>query len=268
MNYEAILLPKDLIIDSPSHKMGISWDDEVMHRIFGCELIQEASMRLRLAQVVAVTGQHLLHRYYYRKSLTKFDAFSVAMGCFLLSSKVEETPRTVRDVINIFHEIYQRRRQLKLKSLDMTTSRYNTWKNEVVMIERFILKELGFSFYNVLDHPHKYILYLIKLLDCSPAIAQTAWNYLNDSMRLDLPLRYEAKVIACAAVYLAIHRAGVHFPEEAPWWSLLVEDKETLLDVCDAILSLYHRPKVFPASSLDGHLTCVHLAGHLVAAVK
>jgi hypothetical protein len=31
-------------------------------------------------------------------------------------------------------------------------------------MERFLLKELGFSFYNPIEHPHKYLLYYIKVL--------------------------------------------------------------------------------------------------------
>lgn len=34
---------------------------------------------------------------------------------------------------------------------------------DLMMIERYILKELGFAFYNIGDHPHKYILYFIKV---------------------------------------------------------------------------------------------------------
>jgi len=34
-----------------------------------------------------------------RKSLLKYDVFTVAMGCTLLSSKVEEQLKTLREVI-------------------------------------------------------------------------------------------------------------------------------------------------------------------------
>ena len=35
-----------------------------------------------------------------RKSLKRFDVFTVAMGCFLLASKVEEKPKILREVCN------------------------------------------------------------------------------------------------------------------------------------------------------------------------
>lgn len=36
-------------------------------------------------------------------------------------------------------------------------------KSTMFDVERLILKELGFSFYNIMDHPHKFILYYIKV---------------------------------------------------------------------------------------------------------
>ena len=59
------------------------------------------------------------------------------------------------------------------------------WKDELQMSERYILQQLGFTFYNVMDHPHKFILYYVKVLgqdddDNDGQLAQKAWSYLND----------------------------------------------------------------------------------------
>ena len=101
------------------------------------------------------------------------------------------------------------------------------WKNELITIERYILKELGFSIYNIMDHPHKYILYFVKLLNGSNELAQVSWNYLNDSLRLDLNLRYNAEVIACAAIFLAIRKLQLPIPEYPPWWEVMNADLES-----------------------------------------
>ena len=92
------ILPKEYLLVSPSQKDGIDPETEKRHRIFGCELIQEAGILMALPQVVMATGQNILHRFYYRKSLTRFDVFTVAMGCIMLASKVEEKPKIVREV--------------------------------------------------------------------------------------------------------------------------------------------------------------------------
>lgn len=68
------------------------------HYIFGCELIQEAVILLRLSQIIAITAQSILHRFYRTESLLKTDVFSIAMASVLLASKVEECTQSVTDV--------------------------------------------------------------------------------------------------------------------------------------------------------------------------
>ncbi|POM62912.1 Cyclin-L1 [Phytophthora palmivora] len=85
-----VVLPASSLACSPSLEDGINLNIECLHRSFGCELIQEAGVLLRLPQVVMATVQTLLHRFYYRKSLRHFDAFRVAVSCLFLAAKVEE----------------------------------------------------------------------------------------------------------------------------------------------------------------------------------
>lgn len=125
------------------------------------------------------------------------------------------------------------------------------WKNELIMVERYILKELGFSLYNIMDHPHKYILYFVRVLNGSKSLATTAWNYLNDSMRLDISLRFEAQTIACAAIYLASRTTDTPLPLEDDcglWTDVFGADMKSMLAVCDEILSIYDMKKVFKIS--------------------
>ena len=240
----SILLPDSILNFSPSQKDKIDPTEELLYRVYGCELIQEAGILLKLPQVVMATGQNIFHRFFYRKSLERFDSFTVAMGSILLASKIEEKLKYLRDIIFVFHHIYQRRKCLKLKPLELGGVRYTEWKNELITMERYLLKELGFSFYNILDHPHRYILYYVKMLDGSSELSQIAWNYLNDSLRLDLSLRYPAEEIACAAIYMAARKCNFSLPTNPPWWSLMMVDKDRLLSICDRILELYHMPKV------------------------
>ena len=122
------------------------------------------------------------------------------MGCFLLATKIEENIPKLREIVFVFHDMYQvhaitasspppistyfiqRRRGFKRKPLDIGTKRYVEWKDELQMSERYILQQLGFTFYNIMDHPHKFILYYVKVLkqDEDGRLAQKAWSYLND----------------------------------------------------------------------------------------
>lgn len=248
------LLPSEILISSPSFIDGLNEEVELVHRVWGSELIQEAGILLQFPQVVMVTAQNVFHRFFYRKSLVKYDAFSVAMASLLLSAKVEEKPRVLREYIFIFHSIYQKRKKIKSSPLDVGASQYSNWKNNLIRMESFILKELGFCFYNIMDHPHKYILYYIKILDGDANLAQTSWNYLNDAMRLDLSLRYPAQLIACGAIYMSARKIGFPLSSQPPWWSLMTDDFDQIESICEKILQLYNMPKIEwldPITSVD-----------------
>jgi Cyclin, N-terminal domain len=133
--HKRVRLPGEVLSASPSSLHDVDWATESRHRAWGCELIQEAGILLRLPQVVMCTGQTLLQRFYYRKSLTKYDAFSVAMGALLQAAKLEEAlvHIRVRDVIHVFHRMYLRRRELPVDFLEIGGEPYNMFK-EVVSV--------------------------------------------------------------------------------------------------------------------------------------
>lgn len=129
-------------------------------------------------------------------------------------------------------------------------------------MERYLLKELGFSFYDIIEHPHKYLLYYVKVLNGNEELAQRAWNYLNDSMRLDLCLRYETATITCCAVYMASEDLHFALPsgqtvdssggETAPaWWTVFGASLDTIATIKQAMLELYAMPKVFCSISMS-----------------
>uniref|UniRef100_K3WRL9 Cyclin-like domain-containing protein n=1 Tax=Globisporangium ultimum (strain ATCC 200006 / CBS 805.95 / DAOM BR144) TaxID=431595 RepID=K3WRL9_GLOUD len=243
-----VLLPTSILFHSPSCQDGVHASVEREHRFFGCELIQEAGVLLRLPQVVMVTAQTMLHRFYYRKSLRDFDAFRVAFACVFLAAKVEERPKRIKDVLSVFYALYRRRKagktSVKQQLLDLESGTYCLWRDWLIMVERQVLIDLGFSVYNVMEHPHKYILYYIKIIDGSQKLAQKAWGFINDSLRIDLCVRYEAEVIACAAIFLASRFLQVHLPENPPWYSLFDVEKQALYDVSIEIMGLYSRERV------------------------
>ena len=61
------ILPSRVLTErTPSVRDGVNVEEENLHRVYGCELIQEAGILLRQPQVVMVTGQNILHRFFYR----------------------------------------------------------------------------------------------------------------------------------------------------------------------------------------------------------
>lgn len=242
-----VVLPACILDRSPSLDDGIVASVERTHRFFGCELIQEAGILLRLPQVVMVTAQTMLQRFYYRKSLRLFDAFRVAISCLFLAAKVEERPKRIRDMLTVFYAILRRRKWKSSRLpqvLDTEGALFCQWREWLIMIERQILIDMGFSVYNVTEHPHKYILYYVKIVDGDKELAQRAWGYLNDSLRIDLCVRYPAEVIACAAIFLAARVLQVKLPDNPPWYSLFGVALEPLCEASRAIMELYACKKI------------------------
>lgn len=243
-----VVLPQSSLARSPSLVDGVDAATERRHRFFGSELIQEAAVLLRLPQVVAATAQTLLQRFYYRKSLRQFDAFRVAVSCLFLAAKVEERPKRIREVLSVFYAMLRRRKwkrsTIAQQLIDPEGATYSQWRMWLIMVERQVLIDMGFSVYNVTEHPHKYVLYYVKVLDGSSQLAQQAWGYINDSLRSDLCVRYSAQVIACAAILLASRLQKVALPENPPWYSLLGVEKAQLYAVSVAIMELYKQAKI------------------------
>ncbi|XP_022972921.1 cyclin-L1-1-like isoform X3 [Cucurbita maxima] len=76
MIYTAIdtfYLTDEQLTNSPSRKNGIDEATETSLRIYGCDLIQEAGILLKLPQAVMATGQVLFHHFYCKKSFARFN---------------------------------------------------------------------------------------------------------------------------------------------------------------------------------------------------
>lgn len=108
---ENSLIPEEKLNATPSHVDGLDPETEKDLRILGCELIQTAGILLKLPQVAMATGQVIFQRFFYSKSFVRYNMETVAMSCVCLASKIEEAPRRIRDVINVFHHIKQVRAQ-------------------------------------------------------------------------------------------------------------------------------------------------------------
>ncbi|RYG57085.1 hypothetical protein EON66_01265 [archaeon] len=121
---------------------------------------------------------------------------------------------------------------------------YRQWKLELIDNERLILKELGFCMYSVAQHPHKYLLNYVAALQGSAELAQSAWNYCNDSLRLNLCVRYPAQCIATAAIFLASLSLQEPLPSNVAWYEVFSTSKADMEDIAEEILSLYERPKI------------------------
>lgn len=171
----------------------------------------------------------------------------MAIGALFLACKVEECPRRARDVLNCFCHLCDKRAGKTPAPVDMYSNAFVNLKDKLIRAERELLKELGFILYS--EHPHKFILNYVKLLspskDKEPALAQAAWNFINDSQRTNVCMKYAPEVICCAAIWFAARSLGIKLPSHTtpPWWELFDSKKEDMDAVCATVTDLYARPR-------------------------
>uniref|UniRef100_A0A8C5Q492 Cyclin L2 n=1 Tax=Leptobrachium leishanense TaxID=445787 RepID=A0A8C5Q492_9ANUR len=242
INLENCLMTEERCALTPSIVDGLDVDTETDLRFVGCELIQAAGILLRIPQVAMATGQVLFQRFFYTKSFVKHSMEHVAMACLQLASKIEEAPRRVRDVINVFHRLRQLREKRKPTSL-ILDQEYVNLKNQIIKAERRVLKELGFCVH--VKHPHKIIVMYLQVLESekNAHLVQTSWNYMNDSLRTDVFVRFNPETIACACIYLAARTLQIPLPNRPHWFLLFGTTEEDIKEICLQILRLYSRKK-------------------------
>ncbi|KAF6134028.1 hypothetical protein GIB67_038319 [Kingdonia uniflora] len=181
MIYTAIdtfYLTLEELSNSPSRKDGIDEATETTLRIYGCDLIQESGILLRLPQAVMATGQVLFHRFYCKKSFARFNVKRVAASCVWLASKLEENFRKGKHVLIVFHKMECRRENFLIEHLDFFSKKYSELKKDLDRTERHLLKEMGFICH--VEHPHKFISNYLATLEAPPELRQEAWNLAND----------------------------------------------------------------------------------------
>lgn len=122
---------------------------------------------------------------------------------------------------------------------------YVNLKNQVIKAERRVLKELGFCVH--VKHPHKLIVVYLKYLgfdeEENREVLQMAWNFMNDSFRTDVFVRYQPETIACACITLSARKLNINMSTTPPWHVMFKVKEDELIDACYRIMELYHRPK-------------------------
>ncbi len=240
---------------SPSYQSRkLKWTDECLIRNFLAGSLQLLGMFLRLHQTTIATAQHIMQRFYFRVSLFEVPYRDVLLGAICLAGKLDEAGRSVREVVScgyqLFHIFEGFRRPVDV--LDLGSERYTGLREAALAAERRILTELGYQVYRLTSHPYTYLLTYVEMLGGDRALAQVAWNYVNDSYRTSLCVSFPPHLLAVSAIFLASRKlksALFHVP--TPWWEIFQVSKPDLDLICGEILILYDIQRVYEEDVIE-----------------
>ncbi|ROL45214.1 Cyclin-L2 [Anabarilius grahami] len=91
------------------------------------------------------------------------------------------------------------------------------------------------------EEPRRVIVMYLQVLECekNTRLLQIAWNYMNDSLRTDVFLRFSAETVACACIFLSARVLQIPLPDQPPWFSLFGTSEQDLIEISCCILRLY-----------------------------
>lgn len=225
------------------------------------------------------------------------------MGALYLSSKLEECPVRMRDLINVFDLLLQRSAhtvasasslhhptEFKYMPMSYFGNTFYDLKEALVVSEMQILKRLGFDVQVVL--PYGTLVNYMRLLGLTSRneVVSMAWGYLNDAcvlsdicfwglMRRNLTLSrlqtpvyalYAVPTVVSAAILLTTRRLGISLPSspENCWWELFDVEWEDLWSVCGHIMRLYRERTTAEQIEIMGLLSKKDLRQWLEGRVK
>lgn len=256
----AWLFTYEEIIETPSRIAGLSAMDEDRIHARSSRYIAECATEMGIPRLTTLVAATFLRRFYMLESLTDHDTPAVASACLFLACKVQETHKRLRDFIHWTVKVRTRDlpRSIDGKDLFEDSPEYEAEKTAMLAKEADLLRVLNFEM--TVDHPFKYLLILRKQFLQIPAdqqeteamhqlksshkdVMQSAWNLINDSIGLDIYVRFDSSEIATAAFFLAAQLHNVSLPVDSnnppTWHELFACDLERVETICNAVLDVY-----------------------------
>ncbi|GAA5898666.1 uncharacterized protein JCM6883_003383 [Sporobolomyces salmoneus] len=239
---------------TPSALDGIPPELERKLRSYGALLIQQAGIMLKAPQVVMSTAQVLFQRFWFVTSLKHFGIRDIGMGALFLSSKLEESPLRLRDIINSFH--YLSHLSLSCSSppfpspssykfyipMDYFATEFYDLKDALVIAEMQILKRLGFQTQCGLPYGHLVNYLKVLELEANKELVEMSWGFLNDMMQTPAPALYPQSTLSLTSLYLSSRLVSprISLPlAPVPWWELFDATERDLVDVAGMLGEMY-----------------------------
>jgi hypothetical protein len=192
------------------------------------------------------------------------------MGALYLSSKLEECPVRMRDLINVYDLLLQRAAhtvasvsfthsppEFKYAPMSYFGNTFYDLREALVVSEMQILKRLGFDVQVVL--PYGTLVNYMRLLGLTSRneAMSMAWGYLNDALQTPVYALYAVPTVVSAAILLTTRQLGIALPSGPTncWWELFDVEWEDLWTVCGYIMRLYRERTTAERVEIIGLLT-------------
>ena len=193
------------------------------------------------------------------KSFQRHERHVIGATCLYLAGKVEETAKKVRFVVAALYNVKHKEkidaglRTRMNADRDITPEHQKSFwdlKAELMRTERLVLETITFDL--SVEHPYKPMLRFAKTIGAAKELAQTSWNFINDSLRSPLCIIHEPETIAAGAMFLASKFLGQDLPEgkpaadgtpTTPWWKTMEVVPAKAEEVMMCILDLYSPDK-------------------------
>lgn len=248
------LFTSEEVTETPSRVMDVPQRVESKVVAKTARFIQECGRELLVPQLTVSVAITFFQRFYMLESMIVHPPPLIAAACLFLSCKVQETHKRLKDIIYWTVKVRTRRTEDFPDGMELfeNSPGYYEEKSNILDKEREVLRVLNFDL-NV-DHPYKHLWTLTKsYLGNGPMqkdVTQAAWNFLNDSFRTYLHVRYDPKEIASAAMFLSAKLHGQPLPDGTTkdplhgkrvlaWHEYFHVDLHRIEEICCCLLDMY-----------------------------
>lgn len=248
------LFTAEEVTETPSRLEGVPEHVEKHVVAKSAKFIQECGRELNVPQLTISVAIKFFQRFYMLESMLTHKPPLVAAACLFLSCKVQETLKRLRDVIYWTVKVRTRNTEDYPDGMDMNESApgFNDEKNSILDKEREVLRVLNFDL-NV-DHPYRHLWRLTRSYlgsgDAQKTVTQAGWNFLNDSFRTYMHVRFDPREIATAAMFLSAKLHNCELPDGTKrdkqtgkrllaWHELFHVDLHRIEEICNMMLDMY-----------------------------
>jgi cyclin L len=245
---------------TPSRVAGVPAETERRIVARTAQFLQECCRELMIPQLTISVALKFFQRFFMLESMAEHKPPKVAAACLFLSCKVQETRMSLKEIIYWTVKVRTRNTRDYPDGQDISEESpgYYDEKSAILDKEREVLRVLNFDM--TCDHPYKHLWTLNKSflkpasgvggLPDERAVTQSAWNFINDSFRLYIHVRYDPRVIATATLFLAAKLHDFPLPDGTgrhpetgkrlvAWHEYFGVNVADVEGICDQILDLY-----------------------------